>query len=595
MKDIRTFVKILKQIYFILSKRQRLQIVCVFIILFIGSALELLGVSSILPFVQAIMQPNQLLENRFVGAACDFFGINSPMGIITFVGIGIIVVYLFKNSYLAFSSYIQALYSGHTRKELSMLMLNSYMGRSYSFFVDNGTDVILYGVHSDIAAVLDVIQNGFKLLSEVLVIILVTVFLMSTDLWLTLGVSMVGAMSMLIIVFILKKRISQASSRMRLAGIRQFKILTQITGGIKDIFVYNRQKHFVEDYRRVSDDVCKSSVFYTAIGNLPERVIESFCISGIIGAVLIRLYMGVDASVFVPKLAVFAVGAFRLLPSMSRTTGYINAFIYNRGWVESVYNNVTEARALNSVSNENYDSKSSMLHERKIEFTSRIRVDNIMWKYPESQKNVLDMFSLDIIKGETVGIIGESGSGKSTFSDLLLRLYRPQDGVILMDNTNIDNIPVLWSHLIGYVPQSVFLVDDTVRENVVFGADDRDDDKVWEALRKASLYDFVKQSAEGLDTVVGERGIKLSGGQRQRIAIARAIYSNPQILVLDEATSSLDKETEEAVMESIDSLAGSVTLIIIAHRITTLRNCDRIYEITDGKAVERSKVEVLGK
>lgn len=218
---------------------------------------------------------------------------------------------------------------------------------------------------------------------------------------------------------------------------------------------------------------------------------------------------------------------------------------------------------------------------------------DLSWRYKDGKKDILSGMQLTINKGEAIGIIGASGSGKSTFADLFLRLYFPQHGKILMDGINIDAIPQKWSRTIGYVPQSVFLVDGTVRENVVFGGDDPDDEKVWKALKKASLDKFIKELSNGLETVVGERGVKFSGGQRQRIAIARALYSDPQILILDEATSALDNETEEAVMEAIDSLAGSMTLIIIAHRVTTLKGCDRIYEIVNGKAVERNKDEVI--
>ena len=205
----------------------------------------------------------------------------------------------------------------------------------------------------------------------------------------------------------------------------------------------------------------------------------------------------------------------------------------------------------------------------------------------------MDDFCLEIKKGEAIGIIGESGSGKSTLADILLRLYHPQAGEILMDGKDINTIPYTWAGMIGYVPQAVFLVDDTIRENVTFGAEDQGEEKVWEALEKASMAEFVKNLPDGLDTLVGERGVRFSGGQRQRIAIARAIYSDPMIMILDEATSALDNETEEAVMDAIDALAGSMTLIIIAHRVTTLKSCDRIYEIVDGKAVQRDKDEVI--
>ncbi|MBR5359495.1 MAG: ATP-binding cassette domain-containing protein, partial [Lachnospiraceae bacterium] len=341
---------------------------------------------------------------------------------------------------------------------------------------------------------------------------------------------------------------------------------------------------------------CRVAINYAWISALPERVIEAFCVSGIIITVLIRLGMGVDANEFVPSMAVFAMGAFRLLPSIARTTGFINNFVYYRQYVDATYENISAARAFQREQEKLEMSTDGIIGDTvdTIEFQRDIKVCDISWKYPEGKDNVINGLSITINKGEAVGIIGESGSGKSTLADILLRLYRPQDGAVMVDDINLDSIPRAWSKMIGYVPQMVFLVDDTIRENVIFGADDPDDDKVWAALEKASLASFVRGLPEGLDTVVGERGIKFSGGQRQRVAIARALYADPQIMILDEATSALDNETEEAVMEAIDSLAGTMTLIIIAHRLTTLKSCNRIFEITGGKAVERNKEEVIG-
>ena len=310
---------------------------------------------------------------------------------------------------------------------------------------------------------------------------------------------------------------------------------------------------------------------------------------------MFRIGMGTNVEEFVPKLAIFAVGAFRLLPSISRSIGHINNIIFYRKFVEATYDNVSAARAYKKDTDERaFDLQKGLdLTDTNIDFTSELSIRNVVWKYKEGKDKVLNGVSLTIKKGEAIGIIGESGSGKSTLADIVLRLYHPQEGEIVMDGINIDAIPDAWSGIIGYVPQTVFLVDDTIRENIVFGAEEQNDDKVWDVLKKASMDKFVRELPKGIDTVVGERGIRFSGGQRQRIAIARALYANPQIMVLDEATSALDNETEEAVMDAIETLAGTMTLIIIAHRVTTLKSCNRIYEIVDGEAIERDKDEVL--
>ncbi len=594
MKDIKALRKLIHQIHYILSKKERLQIVGMFFVIWIGSLFELMGVSIVLPFIQAILDPEELMTNSYILPICSFFQIHNASSMIMLIGCGMVILYIVKNVYLAFSAYLQAVFSNNIQKNLSVLMLSSYMNRPYSFFVNHGSDIIMRGVNVDTGGVYFVIQDGFKLLAELLTIIAISVYLILTDWMLALGVLAVGLMCLTFIFYGMKKEISRLSSISRIANAKRYKWELQVTGGIKDILVYGRQKYFAAGYEKAYKESNKASIRYTAIGALPERIIEAFCISGIIITVLLRLQMGNVADSFIPKIAVFAMGAFRLLPSISRSSGYINTFVFYREHVEATYENIIAAKELEK---ERKDSSIKTVPSNNLidecTFKNVIQIQRIQWQYSENRDMVLDNFSMDIKKGEAIGIIGASGSGKSTFADIILRLYHPQKGSILMDETNIEMIPEVWSNLIGYVPQSIFLLDGTIRDNVVFGARDENDEKVWSSLKKTSLDRFISGLPDGLDTMVGERGVKFSGGQRQRIAIARALYNEPQILILDEATSALDNETEEAVMEAIDALAGAMTLIIIAHRVTTLKNCDRIYEIVDGKAIERDKKTIF--
>ena len=232
--------------------------------------------------------------------------------------------------------------------------------------------------------------------------------------------------------------------------------------------------------------------------------------------------------------------------------------------------------------------------ENAAAFHSEICLENVSWKYPNADGRVIDGLNMVILKGHAVGFVGASGAGKTTLADMILGLLPTETGAIKMDGVDIKSIPLTWSRTIGYVPQSVYLTDDTIRNNVAFGIEKEqiDDVLVWEALQQAQLKTFVESLPEGINTVVGERGIKFSGGQRQRVAIARALYYDPAILVLDEATSALDNETESAVMEAIESLQGHKTLIIVAHRLTTIKSCDEVYEIVDGKAVKKDMAEI---
>ncbi|MBR4575077.1 MAG: ABC transporter ATP-binding protein [Lachnospiraceae bacterium] len=562
-----------------------------FFIILVGSLFELLGVSAILPFIQALLAPDELMSKPYVQYLMHLFGINGTGSVLTMIGIGIVLIYIVKNVYLAFSSYLQIAYSNNTKRQLAVLMLRSFMNRPYAFFVENGSGVILRGVSDDIAGVHHVMINLFKMASEGLVVVSVAIYLFILDPLLTLGVLGVGLLCMLVIIFGIKKMLTRLSKLYRKAAEQLGKLIMQVNGGIKDIMVFNRRGMFLSAYDKAYENANIAGTRSDFSALMPERVIETGCIAGIIIMLMIRLKMGTDVQDFVPKMAVFAMGAFRLLPSISRLTGYVSMLIYARPMLEATYENYISAR---EYMNEVDSVISSDMDTDERQFENEITVRGLGWQYPQGKARVLDNMDLTIRKGEAIGIIGESGSGKSTLADLLLRLYKPQEGGIYMDGIDINTIPRAWSRVLAYVPQSVFLMDDTIRANVVFGADKYSDDDVWEALRKASLDGFVRELPEGLDTIVGERGVKFSGGQRQRIAIARALFIKPQILILDEATSALDNETEEAVMEAIDSLAGSMTLIIIAHRVTTLKNCDKIYEIADGRAIERSKDEVIG-
>ncbi|MCR5687797.1 MAG: ABC transporter ATP-binding protein/permease [Lachnospiraceae bacterium] len=595
MRDLRTLKRMMYQMYSILSRKQKLKMAGMFFVIFIGSMFELLGVSAMQPFIQSIMTPEVLMEKPYIAFACRLFSITSPHSVIILTGIGIVIIYLLKNAYLILSSYLQTSFSNKTQKEFSVLMMRSYMARPYSFFVEHGSDVMLQGVNADSSGVYMVMTKAFSLLSEGLVVASITMYLVSVDWMLAVGVMAVGLVCLIVVVLGLKKKISRLSTISRRTGQYKYRWLMQISGGIKDIMVYDRKKYFLKGYEDAYDESCRAAIYYAWISSLPERIIEAFCIAGIIITVLIRLQMGVDVNVFIPSMGAFAMGAFRLLPSIARTAGYINDFVYYRQYVDATYENISAARAFEKEQKEIAAKLKGeeIASEDDVSFDRDIKAVSVCWKYPEGTDRVLDGLDITVNKGEAVGIIGESGSGKSTLADILLRLYSPQSGEVLMDGININAIPRAWSKVIGYVPQSVFLVDDTIRENVIFGADDPDDERVWAALEKASLDEFVKGLPKGLDTPVGERGVKFSGGQRQRVAIARALYANPQIMILDEATSALDNETEEAVMEAIDSLAGTMTLIIIAHRVTTLKGCDKIYEITGGKAVQRDKEEVI--
>lgn len=600
MKDVKTFCRMIYQVNYILDKKRKIQFIGL-LFLGIGCALaQTIGVSAVLPFIQAILTPEIIMENKYVKPILTCFHISDTNMVIFIIGIGIIIVYFIKNIYLIMANYIQVRFRCHFHEDISNRLLNSYLQRPYSYFITTTSSAIIQAIQNDSNSVYDIMNTLYQLVAEGCTIILLGVLLAYSDLFMAVGVFAVCILCFAMVTLGFKKRLSYYGVISREAQQEQYKYLYQPIMGNKDIKVMQRAEFFTEYFKIATHKVTKTTIAYSIITSLPEKIIETVCISGIIGIVCFRIKMGIDVMTFIPQLSIFAVAAFRILPSISKCAGYLQTLVFYRPAMEAAYEDMKAFDLYEKQIKEYYKKESKRLAEQhiqmeKFEFRKTLSIENIDWKYENSDELVLKNLTLTIKKGEAVAFIGASGAGKTTLADIILGLLCPEKGKIYVDGVDIYAIPKVWSKIIGYVPQSVFLIDDTIRANVTFGLPPESvtDEEVWEALDKAQIKEYVKGLPLGLDTLVGERGIRFSGGQKQRIAIARAIYHDPDILVLDEATSALDGETENAVMEAIDHLHGKKTLIIIAHRLSTIRNCDTIYEIRGGKACLKKKEDIF--
>lgn len=597
MHNIYAMGRMIKQLNYILDSKQKRTCVGVFLSMVISSALELLGVSAIYPFLQMMLSPAQIRDKWYVAWIWWFDEQISDRTVLLLLGVCIIFIYLFKNVFMIVGAYIRVAFAAKFQRELSIKMLSAYMEHPYEYFLNTNSSEVLRGIGSDVVGVHQILLNFFTLVAEVLTIVVLGIFLFMTDPFMTVGAMTLAFACLLAIVIGFKDKTKRAGKNARDAIKMKSQYGYQAVTGIKEIMVLDRKQKFIDQYNEAAFLEQKAVTVNGVVEACPDRILEGVCIGGIIGIVCIRIASGVELETFIPILGTFGMAAFKILPSISKIATRINALVYHHLAIQETYHNIKEANEYNKELQryvlDTADFKGN--ETRDIRFSDEIKVDHVMWKYLNAKDNVLQNTSLTIKKGQSVALIGSSGAGKTTLADIIMGLLKPQSGTVYMDGIDIFTIPHQWARIIGYVPQAVFLIDDTVRSNVAFGLkkDEINDEKVWEALRQAQLKDLVENLPFGLDTIVGERGVKFSGGQRQRIAIARALYENPDILVLDEATSALDNETETAVMESIDALQGSKTLIIVAHRLTTIRNCDVIYEIKDGVAVRREKDEVL--
>lgn len=596
--NLKTLVQMLKQLNYILDKGQKKRAFGLLLVIAASAGFELLGVTAILPFVEAAVSPDKMLQNKFVMKIAPVVGIANANDLLFVMGLGLIVVYIVKNIFLLYANYVQFDFATRIQKELSVKMLHSYMSRPYTFFLNTNTSEILRGCSNDTTCVYVVIDYLSTILTQVLTVSMIGIFLIYTDPIIAFSVLSMMAVVLLCMVLFFKPTIKRAGQKnMELLTIKN-KILVQVTNGIKEIFVMQRKQLFLDAYDDASEQSRKVQRTYNVLGSSPDKIVEGICVSGIIGIVCIRLVNDSTSMIdFIPKLAAFAMAAFKILPSIGKIANRMTGIIYNRPGLISVYQNMLGAdRYAEQMQQFIADKRIADEQPEKLEFQKQLSINHVFWQYENQKAPVLTDIQLTIQKGESIAFIGASGAGKTTLSDIVLGLLQPSKGTVEMDGIDVYTIPMQWAHIVGYVPQSIFLMDDTVRNNIAFGipTETIEDKYIWDALEKAQLKDFVEKLPYGLDTIVGERGVKFSGGQRQRVAIARALYNKPEILVLDEATAALDNETETAVMESIDVLQGQITMIIVAHRLTTIRNCDRIYEIKDGVALERSKEEVFG-
>ena len=437
---------------------------------------------------------------------------------------------------------------------------------------------------SDIPQTFSLILAMLQLASEVVVSVLIFMVMLFSNVTLTLFVIAVFGVMTLFIVKVFKPRLNKIGAKNQAIQSRIAKWRIQATYGLKDVKVLNREEFFVRNYYetgRVGADVARN---YAVLNNTPRLMIETVFIVSMLAFMAVYLSGGGDITAFATNIAAFAVAAVRVLPSVNRINTYITEIAYTQPSLDFVYENLQEGMK----TDEMLAKRRAQSQSEKLKLEDKIELDHISFHYPDSDKAIFKDAHMIVPKGKSVGIIGASGAGKSTIVDVLLGLLHAQEGQITCDGVDIFKNYESWLAQVGYIPQSIYLIDESIRDNIAFGIDaDRiDDTRIWEVLKEAQLKEFVEELPEGLDTTIGDRGVRLSGGQRQRIGIARALYNDPEILVFDEATSALDNDTESAVMEAVNSFHGRKTMIIIAHRLNTIEKCDIVYKVENARLVE---------
>lgn len=573
----------IKKLSAILDKTQKVKILGLTVLILIGAILETLGISLIVPLLSAIMDEQGFAENSIVIWVMDFLQVQNIRTFIYILLWGLIFMYVFKCVYLIGLTYVQARFVNRNRSKSTTNLLSQFLHKPYEFFLYAETSTIVRTIYGDMDNISNLLLQVMGLMSEIIICVFMGTFLLFVDFKM---MCMVVGLLLLVTIFSskgIKPRLNRVGDGARDAQAGMYKWILQSAAGIKDVKVTNKEDYFTGRYRHCVDSYGYYQVRHNVYTNMPRLLIESIAIIAILLYLALSMMMGVNLTTMVPAISAFAIAAMRLLPSVNRVNTYIANIAYYESALNYIYENVDTDEMSRQEELDAY--RLANPNTTPITLEKEIELKDITFAYPNTDKKIFDKADMKIPVGKSVGVVGPSGSGKTTIVDVLLGLLEPQSGVITSDGTNIKDNYEAWLSHVGYIPQTIYMLDDSIRNNIAFGvnAEDIDDARIWEVLEQAQMKEFVEQLPDKLDSQIGERGVRISGGQRQRLGIARALYHDPELLIFDEATSALDNDTETAIMEAIDMLHGQKTMVIIAHRLRTIENCDMIYEVSDGK------------
>ena len=581
---------ILPKLSYLLSAREKRNAAILFVLTWIGALLDVVGVGAIPAFVGVISMPERLLERAPVRAAYDALGMTSTDEMVMWAALALIVVFVVKNLYLTFLAYVGARYNSNRRVSISNRLFRAYLRSPYTFHLQRNTAELLRNTNSESGSIVSGVMTPLMTLAqETLTLVFVFVLLMLVEPVVTLVVF--GVLGAVTVVFyrVTRTKIGEYAKESQRHRKLSVQAVNQGLGGFKDARVLGREGFFLSSYSESTAFQAEAERYKAVISALPRLFLETIAVAGMLGVSALLVAQERPLESIIPTLTLLGVAIIRLMPSFQRVSGSVNALKWGERALDAVHDDLAMLEAQEEEFRVRQQTKAPVAFEREVRF------DRLSYQYPGQADHALRDVSLTIPKGASVGFVGPSGAGKTTIVDVLLGLLDPTEGRVLVDGADIEGRMAAWQRKIGYIPQTIYLTDDSVRGNVAFGMgeDETDDEAVWRALEAAQLRDMVEGLPDGLDTKVGERGVRLSGGQRQRIGIARALYHNPEVLVMDEATSALDNQTERQFVEALERLQGSHTLVVIAHRLSTVRGCDTLFMLDEGRLVAEGSYDEL--
>lgn len=560
-------LEVIRNLRTLLSRREKKIISGIIIASIFVSFLETFSISLVMVFASVATNYKSLFENKYYNFVYTFFNFKTPSNFVVIFGLLLIVFYFFRASIITLFTYIVTRFSQGRYKSFSYRFFQNYLNFNYKDFTSMDMVTINRFIFVDAGNLTSILNSLITIVSESMTVAFIYVSLIFVKWKLTLVLSCVLSLKVFFIIKTFSKKLAVAGENSEKLNIILGKTFGESFWNFKIIKLISNEGVILKKFEKAASGFVRSKVFNALLQTAPRLILETIGFSSLIFVIIYIVYMYDNAASIIPIISMYAFAFYRFLPSINKIVGSYNQILFVK-------------HSLNSVQTHSMYNFEDLGNE-KLKIQNSLFLDNISFEYKKNSK-ILNSISLEIKKGETIAFIGESGSGKSTIVDLIMGLYKPTSGNLFVDDLKINHLNVKsWRSLIGYIPQDIYLFNGTVAENVVFGREFNKNNLIT-VLKKANIYDFLLQK-EGLNTIVGEAGIKLSGGQKQRIAIARALYSDPEILVLDEATSALDNETEAKIMDEIYNLNDDKTILVVAHRLSTIQRCDKIYKIENGK------------